>query len=274
MKTLLNFLIKHHVFFLFFVLELFSMTLIIRYNNFQQVNVLNSSNTIAANVYNTYSSIGEYFSLKKTNKKIAAENALLRSKLLGQIQTNTEANTEQRKDSAAYRNISAKVINNSVNKQYNYLTLNKGSKQGIKPDMGVISPEGVVGVVLNVSENYATVLSVLNGRWSINARLTQSNHFGPLRWEGGNPYMAVLEEIPYHVNIFENENLVTSGFSSIFPEGIMIGRVVKTEHEQGAAFQKIGVQLSTDFHQLHYVEVIESVKKQELIDLEKTIYSE
>lgn len=250
---------------------MFSITLIIKYNNYQKVNVLNSSNALAGNVYNSYYSVVEYFSLKKTNEKIAAENAILRGELLSYLQSDLERTIHHWADSISYRTISAKVINNSVNKQYNYLTLNKGSKQGVKPDMGVISPEGVVGVILTVSDNYSTVLSVLNGRWSINARLTQSNHFGPLRWEGGNPYMAALEEIPYHVNVFENEDVVTSGFSSIFPEGIMIGRVVKTEHVQGAAFQKLWVQLSTDFHQLHFVEIIENVRKHELIDLENTI---
>lgn len=274
MKSLLNFLIKYHVFFLFIVLEFFSLTLIIRYNNFQRVNLLNSSNTISGSIYNQYYNIVEYFSLRKINEQLAAENANLRTELFKHLHSDIEKTIERNYNNEIYISVSAKVINNSVNKQYNYLTLNRGSKHGIKPEMGVICSDGVVGVIINVSENYSTVLSVLNGRWSLNARLASSNHFGPLRWEGGNSYVATLEEIPYHVNIFENEEVQTSGFSTIFPEGIMIGRVVRTEHHQGSAFQKVWVQLSTDFQQLRFVEIIEKVNKTEQIELEKTISNE
>lgn len=274
MKSLLNFLLKYHVFFLFLVLEAVSMTLIVRYNNFQRVNVLNSSNALAGSIYNQYNSVIEYFSLKKINEKLATENANLRNELLSILHTDLEESAQKMINNELYTSIPAKVINNSVNKQYNYLTLNKGSKHGIHPDMGVICSQGVVGVVINVSNNYSTVLSVLNGRWSLNARLQSSKHFGPLKWEGQNAYIAILEEIPYHVNIFENEEVVTSGYSNIFPENIMIGRVVRTEHEQGAAFQNIWVQLSTDFQQLDFVEVIEKKRKAEQLELENTISNE
>lgn len=122
MRNLLNFLIKYHFLFLFLVLEMFSITLIIKYNNYQKVNVLNSSNALAGNVYNSYYSVVEYFSLKKTNEKIAAENAILRGELLSYLQSDLERTIHHWADSISYRTISAKVINNSVNKQYNYLT--------------------------------------------------------------------------------------------------------------------------------------------------------
>lgn len=256
------------------MLEAISMTLIVRYNNFQRVNVLNSSNVLVGSIYNQYNSVIEYFSLKKINEKLAAENANLRTELLSILHTDFEQSAQKIINNKVFTSIPAKVINNSVNKQYNYLTLNKGTKHGVHPDMGVICPQGVVGVVINVSANYSTVLSVLNGRWSLNARLQSSNHFGPLKWEGQNAYIAILEEIPYHVNIFENEEVLTSGYSNVFPENIMIGRVVKTEHEQGAAFQKIWVQLSTDFQQLSFVEVIEKVNNKEQLELENSITNE
>ena len=275
MKSLLNFLIKYHVFFLFLMLELVSFTFIVRYNNFHRVNFINSSNTVSGKVYSSYYSVIEYFSLRKLNDLLANENAYLRGELLSYIHADLQQPIEQRSDTTInITSVSAKVINNSVNKPYNYITLNRGSKHGIKPDMGVIDHNGVVGVIINVSENYSTALSVLNSRWSINAKLALTNYFGPLRWEGKNPYTAILDEIPYHVVIAENEEVVTSGFSSIFPEGVLIGTVLKTELTEGASFQKVWVQLSTDFKKLNYVEVVENVNKLEQLDLEKKISNE
>jgi rod shape-determining protein MreC len=274
MKSLLSFLIKYHVLFLFIILEIACITLIVRYNNFHSVNMLNSSNSFTGKVYNSYNSAFQYFSLQSINERLATENARLRGDLLSYLHSDIEKTIERSYNDQLYRSVSARVINNSVNKQYNYLTLNKGRKAGIEPEMGLISNDGIVGVVINVSENYATALSLLNSRWSVNAKLKESNHFGPLKWEGNNPYVAILEEIPYHVIVAEDEEIVTSGYSSIFPEGVKIGRVIRTELQQGAAFQKVWVQLSTDFHRLTYVEVIKREDKEELMELEKSITNE
>jgi len=251
------------------MLEILSLTFIIRYNNFHQVKMLNSSNAISGKVYEKYHSITDYFTLRKTNDELAAENTLLRQKLQSLLMKDINRSVILDVGDYKIKAISAKVINNSVNKQYNYMTLNRGSKDGIRPDMGVICNDGIVGVVLNVSENYSTVLSVLNGRWSVNAKLQSSNYFGPLRWEGDNPYMAILEEIPYHVKIAENEKVVTSGFSATFPEGILIGNVVRVEQREGDSFQKVWVQLSPDFKSLLYVEVIVNSSRNEQIQLER-----
>lgn len=254
---------------MFLMLELLSLTFIVRYNTFHRVNFLNSSNALSGKIYEEYNSVIEYFSLRKLNDELASENAFLSSKLQGYLLSDIQNTVEREVNYDLIRSISAKVINNSVNKQYNYITLNKGASDGIKPDMGVISSKGIVGIVKNVSENYSTVLPVLNGRWSINAKLFNTNHFGPLRWEGTNPYITILEEIPYHVKININEEVVTSGYSAIFPEGILIGNVVRVEHKEGDTFQDIWVQLSTDFKNLYYVEVIENITKQEQLELEK-----
>ena len=244
------------------------MVFIVRYNNFHQVRVLNSSNVVSGQIYEKYNSVREYFSLRTINDDLAEENARLRKQVQSYLLTDIGKTIERNIDNELIRSVSAKVINNSVNKQYNYITLNKGAKDGILPDMGVICPEGIVGVIINVSENYSTALSVLNGRWSVNAKLSDSNHFGPLRWEGRNPYVAVLEEIPYHVKVSKNERVITSGYSATFPEGILIGRVIEVEHKEGESFQKIRVQLSVDFNNLYYVEVIENITKKEQEELE------
>jgi rod shape-determining protein MreC len=275
MRNLLNFLYRYHAFILFLLLEFLCFTFIIRYNNFQRVRFLNSSNQVSGWIYKKYQSVEDFFALRKINEQLVADNANLRSRLLSLQKSNDTSLLPAYPDSNLfYRLIPAKVINNSVNKQYNYITLNKGRRHGIIPDMGIVSPEGVVGVVINVSENYATALSLLNSRWSVNAKLAKTNHFGPLYWEGVNPYVAVLNEIPYHVKVEPNDEVITSGFSTLFPEGILIGKVLRVEHEKGNNFQKIWVQLSTDFRGLRYVYLIDNKGKNERDDIENMISDE
>ncbi|MDA3878764.1 MAG: rod shape-determining protein MreC [Prolixibacteraceae bacterium] len=268
MKSLLNFLIKYHVFFLFLVLEMFSITLIVKYNNYHRVSFLNSSNVISATILDKFQSVVDYFQLKRINESISEENARLRAGLQAML-LDRMGETIQEENEDTYMVVSAKVIHNSVNKQYNYLTLNKGLAHGIEPDMGVICADGIVGVVLDVSENYSTVLSVLNGRWAINTKLKETNHFGPLKWDGNDPGYAYLEEIPYHVRIHVKDKVVTSGYSSIFPEGINIGEVEELVHNSGDTFQTIKIRLSVDFRALFYVQVIAKTDKDERIELEK-----
>jgi rod shape-determining protein MreC len=275
MKNLLNFLLKFHHFILFILLEILSITFIVRYNNFQRVRFLNSSNAIVGKVYTEINSLKEFFTLTKQNEKLAIENTNLRSELLSIKQSELNVLSVRPPDSMTnIKSIPAKVINNSVNKQYNYITLNKGYRQGVRPDMGVICSDGVVGVIKNVSQNYSTAISVLNDRWSINAKLSNSNYFGPLKWEGKNPYLAILNEIPYHVKVQEEDEVVTSGYSDIFPEGILIGRVVKIGHSKGDNFQEIWVQLSTDFNNLYFVDIILNSTNVEKRQIEKLTENE
>jgi rod shape-determining protein MreC len=274
MKTLLNFLLKFHHIILFILLEILSITFIVKYNNFQRVRFLNSSNEIAGKVYTELNSVKEFFTLKKQNEKLAIENTNLRRELIAIRQSELNTLTVRPPDSSNLRTIPAKVINNSVNKQLNYITLNKGYRNGVRPDMGVICSDGVVGVIVNVSQNYSTALSVLNSRWFINSKLSNSNYFGSLKWEGENPYLAILNEIPYHVKVQEEDEVVTSGYSDIFPEGILIGRVVKIGHDKGDNFQEIWVQLSTDFSNLYYVDIILSSTNVEKRQIEKQTENE
>lgn len=268
MRNLLNFIIKYHVLFLFVVLEFISLTFIIRYNNFHQVKALNSSNIVSGVIYEKYRSVIEYFGLGKINEDLARENAYLRQQLQAVLLADIDRKISLQIGENELTAISAKVINNSVNKAYNYITLNKGSKDGIKPDMGIICNDGVVGMIFNVSEHYSYALSLLNGRWSVNAKLQSSNYYGTIRWEGETSGVVVLEEIPYHVKVDDGEMVVTSGYSSTFPEGVKVGTVIKTELKEGDSFQKIWVQLSTDFKNLVYVEVVEKVGKAEQLELE------
>jgi rod shape-determining protein MreC len=270
MRSLFRFLIRNYFVMMFLALEAVSFSLMVSYNNYQRVTFINSSNDIVGTIYEKFSHFDDYFSLGRTNARLAAENAALR-KLLQQRITIQDRNPIMRPDTVdapEYCFTSAKVISNSVNKQFNYITLNKGSRQGIKQDMGIICADGVVGVITNVSPNYSTGLSLLNKRFSIPAKITKNNYTGNLAWDGEHANTADLKEIPFNIMVNVGDTVVTSGYSSIFPEGMMIGIISKWDQESGTNFYNIKVELSTNFRTLKYVEVVRNTKQSELKKLE------
>ena len=270
MRSLFRFLLRNYFLMMFLALEIISLILMVSFNNYQRVTFFNSSNSVVGAVYEKFSAFDDYFSLSRTNARLATENASLRKKL--QLQTALhEKYPVTRPDTIeapAYVFTSAKVISNSVNKQHNYITLNKGSRHGIKPDMGIIDADGVVGVITNVSLNYSTGLSLLNRRLSIPAKITKNNYFGSLVWDGEHYNTADLKEIPFHIIVNVGDTVVTSGYSNIFPDGIMIGTIKKFDVESGTNFYNIKVELSTNFKTIKFVEVVQNTKRAELIKLE------
>jgi rod shape-determining protein MreC len=163
----------------------------------------------------------------------------------------------------------AKIINNSVNKQLNYITLNKGSLHGIEPEMAVVSVDGVVGVVKSVSNNYSTVISLLNNRLKVSAKFKKNDYFGSLSWDGVDYRKAKLYDIPFHVKVSVGDTIVTSSYSAVFPEGIVMGTVDEVIPSSGGNFQEIKVLLSNDFRSLSYVKVVGDLLKEERIILEE-----
>lgn len=270
MRSLFRFLSRNYFLMMFLALEAISLVLMVSFNNYQKVTFLNSSNSLFGAVYERFSTLDDYFSLGRTNARLAAENASLRKQLQFRIanQEKYPINRPDTVDAPAYVFMAAKVISNSSNKQFNYITLNKGSRQGIKPDMGIINDQGVVGVITNVSTNYSTGLSLLNKRLSIPAKITKINYFGALVWDGEHYNTADLKEIPFHIMVNVGDTVETSGYSNIFPEGIMIGIIKKFDVESGTNFYNIKVELSTNFKNLKYVEVVQNTKRAELIKLE------
>lgn len=270
MNNLLKFLIKYHFVVLFVLLEGVSMVMIVNYNNYQKVRSLNSGNVISGGIYDGYSSVSEYFKLKRINRDLVKENTRLRTALQNEILYKLDKNLldTDTLSSPGYYFTSAHVTNNSVNGRYNYITLNKGSKHGIVPDMGVITNNSVVGIVINVSENYCTVISIINERSRISAKIKQNDYFGSLAWDSKDYRKASLNEIPYHVNINEGDTITTSGYSSIFPGGLLLGTISEFKHVGGDNFYRIEVDLSTDFKKLVNVDIIRNSKKEEIIELE------
>lgn len=167
-----------------------------------------------------------------------------------------------------YLHTSASIVSNSVNRQKNFFTVNKGSKQGIHVDMAVNSQGSVAGVIVGCSENYSVVMSLLNTDFKLSARIKTNGYFGSLSWDGKNYRYAVLNEIPQHVSVNVGDTIETTGYSAIFPEGVLVGTVSDFE-KLGGDFYKILILLSTDFKKLHFVDIISNMKKTEQLELEK-----
>jgi rod shape-determining protein MreC len=267
-------LLKNHAFVLFVLLETLALVMVFNYNSFQKAKYLNSSSRLTGNVYNMFHSVTGYFGLAGVNEELAGENARLRTLLEnhgGKIAGVDTMFVFAGETNTVFRFVPAMVISNSVNRPSNYITLNKGSKDGIKPDQGIISPKGIVGVVAQVSESYSMGLSLLNRRWSVSAKLQKSGYYGSLIWQENDYRYAGLTEIPLHVEIAKGDTVVTSGYSSIFPEGILVGTISNFSRPDGDNYYSIEVELAVDFKSLSYVEIIENQDKQEINELKNML---
>ncbi|TXB64273.1 rod shape-determining protein MreC [Vicingus serpentipes] len=265
MRNLLRFLTKNSFIFLFVVLEVVAFGMLIQNNNYQNSKFFNSSNFLVGNLYATVNNFNDYFHLKEENQVLADQNARLQStnvssfmKVFGRLVQINDTTYLQN-----YVYSSAKVINNSTNKRQNYITLDKGGINGIRPEMGVISSKGVVGIVKNVSEHFSSVMSVLHEKNKLSAKIKKSGYFGSLVW-GNNDYrIADLKDIPNHVNLAIGDTIVTSGFSSIFPENILIGTVKEFDLPEGNNFYNIKVEFSEDYKNISHVYIVRSLLKEE-----------
>lgn len=270
MRSLFLLLWRNNFTLLFLLLWSFSFFLIVTNNNFQQISFLNSTNKVVASVLEVVNYVKEYINLKENNESLARENASLKS-MLPESYYNNEALRTAIVDSnytQQYAYITARVVNNSVNRRNNFLTLDKGSSHGIQKDMGVISSSGVVGIVKDVSEHYCTVMSVLHKNTKISTRFKNNNYFGSLVWEGENSREATLLEVAKHVKFKVGDTLVTTVYSSVFPEGILVGTVKSSEIKPGDNFYRIKVNLSTNFYNLSHVFIVNNLHKEEQLGLE------
>lgn len=273
MYNLIIFIKKRANFFLFIFLELICFALIFRNNSFQRSAFINSSNTLSGNILSLVADVREYLYLKEVNEQLAAENARLHglspeslNKTLAQNQTISVSDTLLKQQ---YTYIQSKIINNSVNKRNNYITLNKGSKHGIKPEVAVISSNGIVGITKDVSENFTSVLSVLNKDAKISAKIKKNNYFGSMSWDGDDYRFGTLTDIPTHVNVKVGDTIVTNSFSSIFPENILIGTIYLVEKDEGGNFFKLKVKYSTNFKNVTHIYVVTNLLKDERRALEE-----
>ncbi|AFD05495.1 rod shape-determining protein MreC [Solitalea canadensis] len=277
MRNLWLFILRFHAFFLFVIFETIAIILLIQNNNYQKTSFINSSNKLIGNLYTTSNDIKSYMQLGRVNDSLAAENAKLRNMLPSvfyndSIKKKTVIDT-LKQDSMKiqqYTYIEAKVVNNTISYQNNFLTLNRGARHGIKPGMGVICAQGVVGIVKDVSDNFCTVMSLLHKDSKISVKLASTNEIGSLVWEGTNPRIGILKEIPNHVVVKKGERVVTTGYS-LFPENVSLGKVIDTPKQTGESLLNIEILLSTDFQRLQYVYVVQDKFIQERQKLESNL---
>ena len=279
MRNLIQFIYRFRAFLVFLILEAVSIYLLVQNNSYQNAAFYNSANTYVGKVLEMRSNITDYFRLVQVNQVLVQENARLKEQILAS-QKLAHDTLYGHSDSVLivpdsanrpvpYRFISARVINNSVRRVNNYFTLNIGRKDGIAAGLGVVSPQGVAGRVKAVSENYATVTSLLHSQTLISAKLTRDGTFGTIKWdEGDDARTASLHYIPLHVKVFKGDSVITSGYNSLFPEGIMIGKVISVKKEADKSFFTIKVRLAVDYTKLGFVYVIKNEAQAERDSLE------
>lgn len=271
MRNLITFVWRNYFFFLFLLLEVLCVYLVVQNNYFQRASFINSSNQASAKILKTSADVEEYFYLKSENEKLARENAELRSRSLVSFAMLVD-DKYLVKDTAyrqKYTYTSCKVVNNSTNRRNNFLTLDKGEKQGVKNNMAVITSTGVVGQVKDVSDNFCTVMSLLNSKTTISSKIKKDGSYGPLTWDGEDFRYATLHDIPTHVKLVKGDTIVTSAYSRTFPENIMIGFVESFERKAGEYFYTVKVKLSTEFKKVSHVYIVTNMMKEEQEQLEK-----
>lgn len=271
MRNLVLFIWKHYFSFLFLLLEVFCFYLVVQNNYYQRASIINSANALSANVLKTSSGVEEYFYLKNENEILSTENAALRSRSRESfsLTVNDEHVVNDTTYHQKYMYTSAKVVNNSTNRRNNFLTLNKGSKQGIQKNMAVITSTGIIGQVKDVSENFCSIMSLLHSKSTISSKIKKDGSYGPLSWDGEDFRYATLNDIPTHVLLKKGDTIVTSAYSLTFPENMLIGTVESFEKESGKYFYTIKVKLLTDFKRLTYVYIVKNLQKDEQEMLEK-----
>lgn len=272
MGGFLKLIIRYHFFLLFVLLESLALYLVISNNYEKRFKYISSANAVSGYLYDNYSGFLNYINLREQNIEISKKNNELLNQLAFRIKSDSIRKDTLIQDTVKqYYYYDARVINNSVNKKYNYMTLNKGINDGIEEDMGVISAKGVVGIVRDVTNNYASVISVLNGKLGISAKLKKNDYFGSLVWNGLDPQTSQLYEIPSHVELEKGDTVVTSSYSSVFPEGIMIGVISDFHRKSEGNFYDISVTLSADLSALTHVYLIKNVLRQEQLQIEQSV---
>lgn len=275
MRNLLDFLSRHNHWFVFLILEVISFVLLFHYNSYQGSVWFSSANAVSGKAFEWNSAVGQFFSLTDVNRKLTERNIYLER----EVEMLTEQINKANKDTTAiermqqsvmkgYETIPAKVVNSSLDKANNLITIDKGAADGVKKDMGVVSGTGIVGIVYLTSDHYSVVIPVLNQQSNISCTIKGRGYFGYLNWSGGSPEYAYINDIPRHAHFRLGDYIVTSGYSSVFPAGIFVGRIKHVYNSEDGMSYRLKITLSTDFARLRDVCVIndkEMDKKLEIL---------
>ena len=261
MNNLLLFIIRYSAFLLFVVLEMIALVLIVRYNDNQRTIYLNSSSIFSGRLYNFADKAYEYNNLRDIADSLAHENARLKTNIFNLERTLQHISIAEKPiDSCIlepYRIIEARVINNSINQRNNHFTIDKGISDSIRAGMGVISPNGIAGIIDQVGSEYSTAISILHSAARISAAIRRNNYFGSLIWKETDPRHMILEAVPRQADLLIGDTIVTSGYSYIYPRGIFIGTISRFWIEGGSNYYTIEVKLQEDIARLDQVYVVD-----------------
>lgn len=274
MRNLIDFITRYNHWFVFVILEVISFVLLFRFNSYQGSVWLSSANAVAGKVYEADATVKNFFSLTKINQQLNVRNLYLEQrvrKLSEQVRTEKKDSSwlfrTQAEVLKKYKLIPAKVITNSIDKRDNFITIDKGRADGIKPDMGVACGTGIVGVVYMVSEHYAIVIPILSSKSNISVTIRKRGYFGYLHWTGGASDLAYVDDIPRHAHFRLGDLIETSGYSAMFPPGIIAGQILHVYNSPDGLSYRVQVRLTTDFGNLRDVCVIDNTIMKERIDL-------
>jgi rod shape-determining protein MreC len=272
MRSLLNFLERYNNLIIFLILEGIAIYLLATRNYYHNTRAVNAARWLTYGIEEKISNTRSYLSLREINENLAAENTALRNSINRLIRTDGSVffSVSDTVYQQQYQYTTARLTSNSVNKQKNFFTVNKGTLNGLGNDMAVIADGGVAGVIVGCSENFSVVMSLLNLDFRLSARIKSNGFFGSLSWDGRDYRKAILSDIPQHVVVSIGDTIETTGYSAVFPEGVIVGTVIDYE-KPGSDFYKITVLLQTDFRKIHFVDVVANKRKKEFVELEKQI---
>lgn len=277
MGELVDFFVRSRNFILFVLLEVLCFYFIISTNNYWSATYFNTSNRYAAQVLAWSNAANEYGNLRQVNAELAQENQQLNAQLAQLLQSKPAAPTEYQADSAfanRFKFVVAKVVNNTTQFANNYITIDKGTDDGIRPGMGVISPTGVVGKVKVCNQHFSVITSILHSEYLVSSQLIKAGEIGSAKWDGVDPSLVKLMDIPRHKAVNKGDSVVTSGFNLTFPPGILVGRVRQVGVQPNQTFHDITLDLATNFSNLSFVYIVENRLRAEQEQLENQIENE
>ena len=274
MRNLLDFLARHNHWFVFVLLEVISAVLLFKYNSYQGSVWFSSANAVSGRVYEASAAVGQYFSLVTVNRQLTQRNVYLEREVARMAQEHAEATADssylqrlQNNQTNRYRSVPARVVSSSLDRLNNFITIDKGAADGVKKDMGVVCGTGIVGIVYLTSAHYSVVIPVLNSKSNISCSIRGRGYFGYLHWMGGVPDEAYLDDVPRHARFRIGDVIVTSGYSSVFPPGMLVGKVMRVYNSANGLSFRLRIKLTTDFGNLRDVCVITDAAVAERVKL-------
>ena len=264
MRNVFLFIRKYANFLFFLLLQITALSFLFRYNKYHEAAFMNVAGEFTGSINQRYSKVEYYFRLKNINEQLAAENARL-NQMLRENYERADGNekavldtvqTDSLREIRKYTWMGAKVVGSSVNTQLNFITIHRGSLQDVRPNMGVVSPQGIVGTVVNVSDNYSSVMTLLHRQYKVVVKLKNGGDRGTVEWDGISPTYVTLKDIPKSAKVQKGDSVLTSPTSSLFPGNLMVGTIDEVIDDKSSNFYTLKVKPATNFFNIEYVYVI------------------